>query len=147
MNKDFHYYGTYYAAILAGYSKAEAEKIAWAAEMVDEFTEKDFSTIFNKKKVVYTCETIFETAQHELSKLSNVEDKDLQKIRRIWVPFHFLPGNMKNELVNDFGFFTNLKHFTLDRDLEDLKCVCAPNSEFVDKMICRIKTNNTSFLH
>ena len=36
MNRDFHYYATYYAAILAGFAEDKAKKIAWAAEMVDE---------------------------------------------------------------------------------------------------------------
>ena len=36
MNIDFHYYATYYAAGLSGFKEGEAQKIAWAAQMVDE---------------------------------------------------------------------------------------------------------------
>lgn len=96
--------------------------------------------------ITYTCEALSETAYHELGRLSNVNNSELQKIRRIWVPFHFLPGNMKHELVNGYGFVTDLKNFSIDRDLPDFKCVCAPNSELVGKMIQRITGNNTSLL-
>lgn len=146
MNKDFHYYGTYYAARLAGYSREDAEEIAWAAQMVDDFTESNFGRMFHRENITYTCEALSETAYHELGRLSNVNNSELQKIRRIWVPFHFLPGNMKHELVNGYGFVTDLKNFSIDRDLPDFKCVCAPNSELVGKMIQRITGNNTSLL-
>ena len=35
MNKDFHYYATYCAAILAGYSHAESLDICYSAQFVD----------------------------------------------------------------------------------------------------------------
>lgn len=38
MNLDFHYYGTYCAAMEAGYAKEEAKKIAYFAQFVDECT-------------------------------------------------------------------------------------------------------------
>ena len=36
MNMDFHYYGTYLAARIAGYAKAESNAIAYAAQFVDD---------------------------------------------------------------------------------------------------------------
>ncbi|HHN8252279.1 DUF6765 family protein [Clostridioides difficile] len=36
MNLDFHYYGTYLAAKIAGYNDSDAETIAYAAQYVDE---------------------------------------------------------------------------------------------------------------
>lgn len=38
MNKDFHYYATYLAALLAGFSKEETDIIAYAAQFVDDCT-------------------------------------------------------------------------------------------------------------
>ena len=35
MQKDFHYYATYCAAFLAGYSHEDALKIAYSAQLVD----------------------------------------------------------------------------------------------------------------
>ncbi len=146
MNKDFHYYGTYYAARIAGYSREDAEEIAWAAQMVDDFTEANVGKIFNRENITYTCESMSDTAYHELRTLSNVDNKELQKIRRIWVPFHFLPGNMRNELVDKHGFVANTEKFSPVRDLPDFKCVCAPNSPLVESMIQRIRNNNTSLI-
>ncbi len=36
MNLDFHYYGTYLAAKIAGYNDSDAKTIAYAAQYVDE---------------------------------------------------------------------------------------------------------------
>ena len=36
MNKDCHYYGTYFMSRVAGFSHEDALDIAWAAETVDE---------------------------------------------------------------------------------------------------------------
>ncbi|WP_009906059.1 DUF6765 family protein [Clostridioides difficile] len=36
MNLDFHYYGTYLAAKVAGYNDTDAKTIAYAAQYVDE---------------------------------------------------------------------------------------------------------------
>ena len=35
MNSDFHYYATFCASILAGYSNEEARRIAYSANFVD----------------------------------------------------------------------------------------------------------------
>ena len=130
MNKDFHYYGTYYAARLAGYSREDAEEIAWAAQMVDDFTESNFGRMFHRENITYTCEALSETAYHELGRLSNVNNSELQKIRRIWVPFHFLPGNMKervrilNELRNgDFDCIVGINLLREGIDMPELRLV------------------------
>ena len=39
MQKDFHYYATYSAAYLAGYSHEESMVIAYSAQFVDECTK------------------------------------------------------------------------------------------------------------
>lgn len=145
MNKDFHYYGTYYAARFAGYSREDAEEIAWAAQMVDDFTYDNFKNIFNSdKRVVFTCEDSFiDYAKAELSQLSDVNNAELQKNRRIWSAFHFLPGNMRHELVSKKGFKANLESFSIDRDLPDFKCICAPNSELVKALIEKAANNRS----
>ena len=142
MNKDFHYYGTYYAAIFAGYSRTDAEEIAWAAPMVDDFTEKNFGSTFGDQNVVYTCESLSESVSHILttSDFRELTNDELQKIRRIWIPFHFLPGNLKEELLAPpYNFDVASAHYFADeRNLVDFKCICMPNSELVDAMIKRV---------
>ena len=45
MQIDFHYYATYSAAILAGYSREESQDIAYSAQFVDCCTRTLLSTV------------------------------------------------------------------------------------------------------
>ena len=144
MNKDFHYYGTYYAARFAGYSIANAEEIAWAAQMVDDFTKSNFATLFNHENVTYTCESLSEMVSYPLRSYDDVGTDELQRMRRIWSAFHFLPGNMSNTDVARNGFNIDPKDFSYIRDLPDFKCMCAPNSELVSALVEHARDNPTS---
>ena len=97
MNIDFHYYATYYAAIVAGFDKELAEKIAWAAEMVDELDSilaKKNESLLGDDYIVTTQNAVGEMLLN--SQWSDSYDSDLsQGIRGIWVPFHFLPGHFE----------------------------------------------------
>lgn len=87
MNADFHYYATYCASIIAGYSHQEAERIAYSANFVDTCT----STILQKSGAPLSAAT----TQSQLE-LANFGDDllSLQEITRIWASFHFLPGDL-----------------------------------------------------
>lgn len=66
MNLDFHLYGTYAAALMAGFKENSARKIAMAAQMVDDFTEDVtgdimISTATNVENLKNTIETIAKT--------------------------------------------------------------------------------------
>ncbi len=142
MNKDFHYYGTYYAARFAGYSREDAEEIAWAAQMVDDFTKNNFGSLFSDKDAVYTCESLSESMSHSFttSDFRDLTNEELQTIRRIWVPFHFLPGNLRGELLNSpYNLeVANPDAYANGRNLVDFRCICAPNSDLVKEMIKRV---------
>jgi hypothetical protein len=86
-----------------------------------------------------------------MSWLSEDDNKILEKIRGIWVPFHFLPGNFKfkdNTLTSEYAY-TGEKHVetTLrgydykegkdkgDRDKKDFCMMCLHDGPLVSKML------------
>ena len=84
MQIDFHYYATYSAAIIAGYSHNEALDIAYSAFMVDQCTEK-FLTKLEAPKIAATTQIQMELID------ANTDILGLQNMTRIWSSFHFLP--------------------------------------------------------
>lgn len=136
MNKDFHYEGTYAAAVIAGFTPQAAATIAWAAQTVDECTKQNidkFYPFLNQWAPVFTCESVSEDIKKELSSiLSDETSPTLQIIRSIWIPFHFLPGNVMGQIP--YKGSTPLKN---PRDIRDFLCICEPNSDLVLLMIQR----------
>ena len=53
MNLDYHYYGTYLAAKIAGYNDSDAKTIAYAAQYVDESSKNMVLDYVN-----FACPTI-----------------------------------------------------------------------------------------
>ncbi len=84
MQIDMHYYGTYTMARAAGLKVETAKIIATAAQFVDDNAKKDNIEIRDGARLDAEA-----TAHHTLH-LKNI---DLEDQRKIWVPFHFLPGN------------------------------------------------------
>lgn len=84
MNADFHYYATYCAAILAGYSHEESTMIGCSDRMVDHCTR----TLLSGVKAPLSAAT----TQLQLELMDARTDMiGLQDITRIWASFHFLP--------------------------------------------------------
>ncbi len=87
MNSDFHYYATYCASIIAGYSHQEAMTISYSDQLVD-----------------LCCKTLLRdlgaplsaaTTQLQLELMEARTDIiGLQDITRIWSSFHFLPRDL-----------------------------------------------------
>ena len=76
MNADFHYYATYCAAILAGYSHEEAQDISYSDRMVDHCT----LTLLSKLKAPAAAAT----TQMQLELMDSRTGKiGLQNITRI----------------------------------------------------------------
>jgi len=84
MQIDMHYYGTYAMARAAGINQNTAKIIATAAQFVDDNAEKDNIEFRDGARLDSEA-----TAHHAL----NHKNIDLEDQRKIWVPFHFLPGN------------------------------------------------------
>ncbi|MCP4108617.1 MAG: hypothetical protein GY749_24225 [Desulfobacteraceae bacterium] len=94
MNLDFHYYGTYTAAKLAGYSSAEAATIAYAAQYVDvsdrDHLEHEGRALVTGTTMVPTVESVYTLATKNIVQWSSA---NVNESVNIWLPFHFLPGN------------------------------------------------------
>lgn len=84
MQSDMHYYGTWAMARAAGLRADVATTIATAAQFVDDNAQRDRALFRDGGRV-----DVAATAHHPFD-LENIDD---EAQRRIWVPFHFLPGN------------------------------------------------------
>lgn len=118
MNSDFHYYATYCAAVIAGYSHEESQKIAYSDQFVDLCSE----TLLNKLKAPRAAAT----TQLQLELMDARTDvAGLQNITRIWASFHFLPRDL---------YATPPKRcFKIYRN--KYRLICGPNGELVKSTV------------
>lgn len=87
MQEDFHYYATYCAAYLAGYSHEESMEICYSAQFVDLCSR----TLLEKLGAPLSAAT----TQLQLEMVdARTDTAGLQDITRIWSSFHFLPKNL-----------------------------------------------------
>jgi hypothetical protein len=84
MQTDMHYYGTYALARAAGITRENARVIATAAQFVDDNATKESLRFQDGARLDS------EATAHHATDRKNI---DLEDQRKIWVPFHFLPGN------------------------------------------------------
>ncbi len=117
MQKDFHYYATYCAASLAGYTHDECMEICYSAQFVDLCSE----TLLRKIKAPKEAAT----TQLQLELMDMKTDiSGLQKITRIWSSFHFLPYDLHAER----------KHAT-KMYLDKYRLICDTNSDLLVETI------------
>ena len=84
MHIDFHYYGTYALARAAGLNQEAARIVATAAQFVDDNAAKSHVDFEDGARIDQ------DATAHHLVDIANCDARDQ---RRVWVPFHFLPGN------------------------------------------------------
>ena len=83
MQKDMHYFGVYALARAAGMKANAAEVMATASQYVDD-------AIWDKEVFSADGRSILtELTAHKLLNLKNADPEDQ---RKVWLPFHFLPG-------------------------------------------------------
>ena len=87
MQMDFHYYATYAAAYLAGYSHEESMVICYSAQFVDECTRTYLKSIKGPLSAATT------QLQEEMAD-ARTDLPGIQDITRIWASFHFLPRDL-----------------------------------------------------
>lgn len=118
MQIDFHHGVTFLIARLAGFSFAEAQIIAHSAQYVDDATAS--GVIWFKNGMLY--ERI--ASAHRMLDYANMEQL---ANHRVWLPFHFLPGN------------DNQPQPAIPPSLTDKefirRCVCRPNSAPAKQMM------------
>lgn len=90
MQYDMHYYGTYALAAAAGIPRQDAEVIATCAQLVDDHNFDRLYVIRGEDAVegVATAHHPLDSGVRLLAPLRTHDDS-----RKVWVPFHFLPGN------------------------------------------------------
>ncbi len=117
MQKDFHYYATYCAAFLAGFTHEECMDICYSAQ----FTDWCSDTLLLKLGAPRSAAT----TQLQLEMMDAPTDIiSLQNITRIWASFHFLPGDLYAQ-----------KPKCSMRYLNRYRLICNPNSELVVKTV------------
>ena len=113
MQLDFHYYATYCAATIAGYSHEESSEIAYSAQFVDCCSV----TVLDKvkgPKAAATTQTQIELADARPDIVSN------QNMTRIWTPFHFLPYDLYAEKQKVSKLYRN-----------KFRLICGPNGDLL----------------
>ena len=85
MQLDMHYHGTYAMARAAGLGPEAARIIATSAQFVDDNKAQDHAVFRDGSRIDK------EATAHHLLDLANLDDHDQ---RRVWVPFHFIPGKV-----------------------------------------------------
>ena len=91
MQLDFHYYATYCAAVIAGYTHEESLDIAYCAQFTDCCSRTLLSRIGGPSSAA-TTQLMLEIAD------AGSDPVSLQDITRIWASFHFLPGDLNADM-------------------------------------------------
>lgn len=110
MQIDFHHGATYCIARLAGLNHSEAEVVAYCAQYVDDATNEGLVRFEDKVSLFNRI-----SSAHKMLDYRNFEEL---ANHRVWIPFHFLPGNGGLPAGQD-------------PDSPD------PNNKLVNKIICR----------
>lgn len=145
MNLDFHYYGTYVAARLAGYTFNEAQIIAHAAQYVDDSSRGMLSE--RLKPYMNPVPTVQAFDLSDFRDNFYWSDEFRKTVADVWIPFHFLPGNYdinpKEKYrgpINDKGIWE--RWFFDDESEQQFKLLCLPDSTLVKEMINDITFNH-----
>ncbi len=122
MQIDFHYYATYCAAFLAGFSHEESLKIGYASQ----FTDCCSRTLI--KKINGPDSAVTTQLQSELAE-ARTDKVGLQDITRIWASFHFLPGNLQ-------ATFPGKRP---KKYMDKYRMICLPNGELVAETVNQVR--------
>ncbi|MEB3295643.1 MAG: DUF6765 family protein [Synechococcales bacterium] len=114
MQIDFHHGATYVCARIAGFDHASASTIAYCAQYVDDATNAGIIR-FENGSLFYRI-----SSAHKMLDYRNFQEL---ANHRVWIPFHFLPGN-GNLLAGEDppGTFID-------------KLICRPNSPVAQEMV------------
>ena len=113
MQKDFHYYATYCAAYIAGYSHEESLAIGYSAQFVDCCSASLLARLKGPKAAA--------TTQLQLEMMdAKLDPVGIQNITRIWSSFHFLPGDLYAQKKRAALIYKN-----------KYRLICKPNGSLV----------------
>ena len=117
MQEDFHYYATYCAAYIAGYSHEESLEIAYSAQFVDCCT----ATLLKKNHAPLSAATT--QLQSEMME-ERTDLIGLQNITRIWASFHFLP----------YDLYAPVKALSVTYRCK-YRLICKPNGDLIVRTV------------
>ena len=120
MQLDFHYYATYCAAILAGYSHLESVDISYSSQFVDCCTKTFLKKIGGPQSAATT------QSQAELIN-ARTDLLGLQDITRIWSSFHFLPRDLKAQCRGGLRYKNKYR------------LICGPNGDLLTETVILAK--------
>lgn len=114
MQIDFHHATTYVIARYAGFDHPDASILAYCAQYVDDATNNGTLTFDNGAMYNHT------SSAHKMLDYKNFNELSNHKV---WIPFHFLPGNGQKPAGEspDGGFIEKL--------------ICRPNSPIAQDMV------------
>lgn len=121
MQIDFHHAVTYVVGRLAGLSDEDAQTVAYSCQYVDDATNSGSVEFESGQRYVRIS-----SAHRTIDLKDNADEADN---RRVWVPFHFLPGNDAPS-----------KGSEAERFLE--RMVCRPGSAVAHAMMRRCVEDN-----
>jgi len=124
MQADFHYYATYCAAVIAGYSHEEALELCYSDQFVDCCT-KTFL-----KSISATVHAATSQSQAELVDM-RADTVGLQDITRIWSSFHFLPKDLYAKTPRATKTYKN-----------KYRLICGPDGALVKDTVELAKSKN-----
>ena len=129
MQIDFHHAVTYVLARLAGFSHDDSRTIAYAAQYVDDCR--------NAGRLTFDTGATYDRIASAHKTFDVMHHCDMKEDCRVWVPFHFLPGNVgkvAGEAVNE----PMMK-----------RLVCTPDSPLATDMwaACCAAKNDANALH
>ena len=113
MRIDFHYYATYCAAYLAGYSHEESLSICRSSQ----FTDCCSATLLSGVGAPLSAAT---TQLHLEMMNAKTDILSLQDITRIWASFHFLPFDLNADVKKGNRLYKN-----------KYRLLCGPDSDLV----------------
>lgn len=123
MQMDFHYYATYCAAYIAGFSPEESQAVAYSANFVD-LCSATFLKSIKAPQNAATTQLNMEMADTKTN-LSGI-----QGITRIWAAFHFLPYDLYADPGHGIELYKN-----------KYRLICKPNGALVKDTVERAKGN------
>ena len=121
MQRDFHYYGTYCAAILAGYSHSESMELCYSAEFVDRCSKTYLASIGGPENAATTMLAL------EMAN-ARTDIIGLQNITRIWSSFHFLPYDLYADPGKGGKRYKN-----------KYRLICKPNGDLLKRTVNQAK--------
>jgi hypothetical protein len=99
MDQDFHYYGTYYAARTAGWSRADASLIAKACNFIDFLSESTYAGYWRLIREaqlpnsVEKCSVVAELTSPRYTFQGGLFGSAASPEDGLWASYHFTPGN------------------------------------------------------